>query len=426
MVKRASKVKRSVYCFPDTNVFLHFTFFPEVDWPSKLQCDRVCLVVSAPVLRELEKYKNDRTSERRRNRSRRVLKELEQLTADWKPGDAITVRRDTDLSLDVTAPDMGAHIGTLDPVLEDDRILAHILNWKSDHPEADVLLLSDDRGMRLKARTLDIDLLVPPEELRLQDEPTATERELTVLQREVANLRSKVPVLDLQFKRSDGRQSDFVFPYRPLHKLSDDQVSAMVEKRRDELIRKSQARGLFKYRFPHEEREIENYLPRYRSYVIGMAKYLSFAASLIEAPFTVLNSGSVPAEDVVVEVEFPSGFHVFTEDDFPEQPLEPAPPPIGTSRTPLWPEGRFIEHKIGPAPTPDSDWEVNQSRHASYTLPKVIHNVPEDLDPIVVRVPVCTQPTSFQIPYIVHAGNLPRPAAGELALHVEPEAPDGD
>ncbi len=425
MVKRAPKAGRSVYCFPDTNVFLHFTFFPEVDWPSQLQCDRVCLVISAPVLRELEKYKNDRASERRRNRSRRVLKEFEQLTANWKPRDVIELRAGTTLELDVSSPDMTPHTGLLDAALEDDRILAHILKFKSDHPEADVLLLSDDRGMRLKARALDIRCLVPPEELRLGDEPTATERELARLQGEVASLRDKVAILSLQSKSPGGRSSELVFRYAPPGIPSDEEVTAMVEKRKKQLIWKSQARGLFQYRFPHEEREIESYLPRYRGYVITRAEYLSFAATLIEVSLTVLNSGLVPAEDVVVEVEFPSGFHVFTEYDFPVQPMEPTPPQIGTLRVPFSAQGRRLTRSIGPVPIPDSGWKVNQSRGVSHTLAKVIHNVPEDLDRIVVRVPECTQQTSFQIPYLVHAGNLPRPAAGELTLHVEPDAPEG-
>lgn len=52
----------------------------------------------------------------------------------------------------------------------DDFLIATIVEFKGNSPEANVVLMTDDFGLKLKAGTHGINVLRPPEELRLPDE----------------------------------------------------------------------------------------------------------------------------------------------------------------------------------------------------------------------------------------------------------------
>ncbi len=65
-----------VYAFLDTNFFIHYTSFREVEWLKELAAKKVCLVVAPTVHRELDKLKDDKTNGSRRDRSRSTLAEF--------------------------------------------------------------------------------------------------------------------------------------------------------------------------------------------------------------------------------------------------------------------------------------------------------------------------------------------------------------
>jgi len=69
----------ALYCFFDTNILLHFTTFDEVDWLKFLNAPQVYLMLTRPVLRELDKFKDDRTVAWRRNRARMLLSKIDGL-----------------------------------------------------------------------------------------------------------------------------------------------------------------------------------------------------------------------------------------------------------------------------------------------------------------------------------------------------------
>ena len=62
--------------FLDTNVFLQFQPLDQIDWSSLLGCDHVVLVVTAAVIRQLNKHKDASISPRLRDRAASALKKL--------------------------------------------------------------------------------------------------------------------------------------------------------------------------------------------------------------------------------------------------------------------------------------------------------------------------------------------------------------
>ena len=49
---------RTLYLFPDTNVFIQCRPLNEVDWSEWMNHDEVHLIVCQPIQRELDKHKN--------------------------------------------------------------------------------------------------------------------------------------------------------------------------------------------------------------------------------------------------------------------------------------------------------------------------------------------------------------------------------
>ena len=48
-----------LYCFFDTNILLHFTTFDEVNWPKFLEVAHVYLVLTRPVMRDLNRFSEE-------------------------------------------------------------------------------------------------------------------------------------------------------------------------------------------------------------------------------------------------------------------------------------------------------------------------------------------------------------------------------
>ena len=78
--------KATAFAFLDTNIFLQFRDFDQIDWLRELGYQQVCLVIAPIIFAELESFKYDRDSQRRRERSRKVSQHLEQIASSCTAG----------------------------------------------------------------------------------------------------------------------------------------------------------------------------------------------------------------------------------------------------------------------------------------------------------------------------------------------------
>jgi len=62
--------------FVDTNLFLHFPTLDQIDWLDLLRCDYVVIIVTATVIRELNRHKDAPVSFKLRERAASSLKKL--------------------------------------------------------------------------------------------------------------------------------------------------------------------------------------------------------------------------------------------------------------------------------------------------------------------------------------------------------------
>ncbi|HEY7094722.1 MAG TPA: PIN domain-containing protein [Ktedonobacterales bacterium] len=182
----------------DTNVFMHFQTFDEVEWNTIAGAPEVCLLLTSVVLRELDKFKNDPVSEWRRQRARTILGKLEALLLSGAPSGRAQVRNGVVLSAYMQEPATDWAALGLDPQIADDRLIASILAFGQATPQAQMRLVSNDLGLRLKADHHGIMAIDPASSVRRLDSATEESRRNAQLTRQVAELERQVQESALQ------------------------------------------------------------------------------------------------------------------------------------------------------------------------------------------------------------------------------------
>ena len=150
---------------PDTNVFLHFTFFVEAPWGELVGGRDVRLVVPLIVVGELDRLKSS-ANRRVASRAQKVLRELARLT-EGHSGRTNLPRRGT-VELFVDDPGHVRMRSNDDEIVEVVRMLSTLL-------PSPPCLVTGDLGMRLRASSLAVEVAVIPDEWRLPNVPDASD-----------------------------------------------------------------------------------------------------------------------------------------------------------------------------------------------------------------------------------------------------------
>ena len=196
------------YIFLDTNYFLHFQAFDDVDWKKVVKADNLTIVIVSTVISELDKKKTD-TNQKIRKRAKTNLNKIEQY-----------------YNQDSLKNGYGFKIITNEPSLEtfannrlaiavaDDCIIASVIEFRETE-KADVYLISADTGIWIKAKTKGIEALKVPERLALSDEDDPIEKENKKLAAELQKHRNRSPKLRLLFADKKDRIHARVAAFAP-------------------------------------------------------------------------------------------------------------------------------------------------------------------------------------------------------------------
>ena len=194
--------KSVVYLFPDTNLLLQCRPLEKLDWSTWNAFDEVRLIVSAPVLREIDYRKNkgnDRVGKRARDASamfRKILDDEYKLVRDSGPCVKLFVEPQHRHSEELKE--------RLDYQERDDQLIGTVYEIARHTPDAEVRLLTHDTTPLYTARALGLKADVIPDEWLLPPESTETEKELTALRLENARLKKAEPQFEIQCLDSAG------------------------------------------------------------------------------------------------------------------------------------------------------------------------------------------------------------------------------
>ena len=323
--------------FVDSNLFFQCRPLDQLDWTPWAGSQEVRLIVSGPVLREIDYRKNkgnDRVGKRARAASamfRELAPEGQKVVRDGTPRVILFVDPRHNYRPELQ--------GRLDYQERDDQLVGTAYQFSRDHQGADVRLLTDDTTPLLTARSLGLTADRIPENWLLQPESTEAERELGALRSEIARLKKAEPSFSVRcVGHSDTELKHYHASFTWFEPLTDDQVDELLLRlkarfpletdfgSREPIERavKQQSslnvlRGLTKKAFtPATDEEIEKYrdeaypqwLDRCERILRNHHEALQRQAPLPTFSFLAENIGTRPATDALITIEAQGQFEI--------------------------------------------------------------------------------------------------------------------
>jgi PIN domain len=315
------------YVVPDTNFLLHGRPLGDVS-PAILGVDEAFTwLFVRTVVKELTE-KTHLQNARMRRRAGAALRAIEAAELGESNGRPLKRYRPD-------PPLQYAEMG-FDPYDGDEKILAEIIGFKRANPEARVLLLTLDTGMRLHAADHFVELVNSAEDLRVGDEEDPTEKELRNVQREIAAIRAAQPDVVVRF--ADGSTETEVAVYPPLSELH---VSSIV----DRLAAPEDQSPLVPTLLGaiwHEDSNYDERLAKYADKVREAVLALWNMGTVISLPLALVNDGDVEASDVRVDLVIPDVVKPLKR--LPDETKIPPRPSRYIEKVAAWQLGLQIDH----------------------------------------------------------------------------------
>ena len=217
-----------LYYFVDTNLFFQCRSLEQLDWSPWNMFDEVRLIVSNPVLREIDYRKNksnDRVGKRARNTSamfREIRSTGEKLVHASSPRVFLSIEPHHTYSQSLA--------GQLNYQERDDQLVGTVFKFMQHNQTSDVRLLTHDttplfvaQGLKLTADMIPDDWLLPPE-------ITETEKRLQSLEIENARLRKAEPSFSIRFlDQTDTEAERYQASYTWFDPLTDTEVDELMQ-----------------------------------------------------------------------------------------------------------------------------------------------------------------------------------------------------
>lgn len=172
------------YLFLDTNIFLQFVDFEQIPWCKVVACDDATIVITDTVIQEIDKHK-DFNKGKIQAKAKKVSKRL----ADILLSGGISHIKIEARSFPKDLSDSEKVKYDLDS--KDNRIILTALH--SDYPKEDIVIISYDNNILLKAKNEDLPFVRMPDEYLLKQEPTEEEKELRRMREELNSLKNRLP-----------------------------------------------------------------------------------------------------------------------------------------------------------------------------------------------------------------------------------------
>ncbi len=435
--KRALPTSSSPVVFPDTNIFLHYTFFTEIPWDTIIGAAQVSIAISPVTIGEIDSQKYSGSSGRVRDRARKVTKKLGDLVDS-----AERVRPNVEIEFIAHEPvDFDRY--QLTRSSQDDQLLATVLQYREAYPQRQVMVVTNDVGLKIKAKSRGIQTLPLPESYLLT-EADLNERRVKELERKVLELQNQTPSLRLEFV--DGKDR---FEVQRPSRFRDETtfVAAGMQKVRQDypkLDLPSNAVGLASaFRNEVTSQSIRDYNESLEEFFQEFRQYLSLCYRVKETRsraakigLKVKNFGSATAVDVKVFVRFPLEVALKAGTKWQQLPRKPSPPekpkPTFFSRGfdfssiggPYIPPNFNIPSLPQILAEPRITWRELQRDESScivsFEVSKLNHGYAEPCPrDIHVVFPSVDAFSSFKMPYEITAGNLPSKSTGSLHVIVK-------
>ncbi len=421
-----------IYIFLDTNIFLHFQNFREIDWISESKEEKCTIVVAPIVLDELEEKKIG--TNRIGNKARQVLNYIENLI------DSPKINENVDFKVLLDKPLRKIYEeNDLDFKEHDHRLIASIIDFKQKRQVENIVLCTNDIGPRLRAKQYGIASLKPSEKYLLPEQESELEKKVKKLEQENIRLKNRIPKIDLTFEDSKEfvkfKAEDFElcnyedfkahnlgkikqkYPYMEHIDPYKDPIAALTSS----MAPDSNQINLYNKKLDAYYKEYEDSLGQF--FEQEKRKKLTF-----EIKLQVTNSGKIPAEDVDIHLHFPNGFELL-ESDKTEKFIELPEPPYKPKH-----KLDFGCYRSSIIPTIPSS--LNLGTNLNFNRPKIKktnsynvdfyrkylkHGYSTKLESLSIVFDSYKDIKNFNLDYILSAGNMPEKIEGKLNVIFDKE-----
>ena len=435
--------------FFDTMVYLHYRAIDQLDMTKLFGPPPHTVIVPRITVRELDKHKNTHNSRRIKERARKALKNIEQWIVSRVVMDGVAA----EIQASFPSVDFAKH--GLKSDWADDVLIAAVLQYKTDHPDDNVILVTQDTGPRVTASNLDLLVSELSEEYKLQEELDAVEKENRDLSKQIAELRNTLPRLVVGFEGTEGPGQHAIFSIEPPPISVDAEIAnkkadlakayphkhppkpESIEKKPLDVVRLATALAMTNFdRIPAEEydrynREIDAYVERYGQYIRETWVTRAIMKRCIRFTVVISNTGNAPADDVDVLLHFPDGFKLITKERVPVVPDEPQPPyePISRAQEMIkgvrmqgirgMPEHLF--YRFQPPQSSAFSIKKTNSYNVNNHYQRIKHGDVVRLPEMFLIFDKYETAASFNCEYTIRPVNLPSPVTGQLHFVIEKE-----
>ena len=221
-----------IYVFVDTNLLLQCRPLQDLNWSDLFAPDEkreVRLIVSQPVLREIDNRKN-KGNDRAGKRARKVAAMLRAMLGD----DYRQVRKSAPrvkLTVEPRHQPTNRLENFFNYAERDDQLMGTAYEFQRRNPKAEVRLLTHDTILAFMADDLNFATDIIPDDWLLQPENTERDKELEAVKKENLRLKASEPSLATKAVDCDGNEiSRYEASYDWFDPLTDDEINRLLGK----------------------------------------------------------------------------------------------------------------------------------------------------------------------------------------------------
>lgn len=357
--------------FLDTNVFLQCRDIKDLPWQEICEDAELLLLIPRTVQEEIDRQKCEGNT-RRGKRARKTAAFFREIILD--PNSSVVIKKGcpTVLVEFAATPPSENKPDFLDLTHPDDRIVYEVWHYKTEHPQSKIGLLTHDTSPMLTCKKLNLPFYILPDSWLLLPEPDPRDKKMHDLEQQIKELAKIQPQIELSVSNNAGinvpSAEISITKYR---ELTNDQVA--------ELLKEASSRSPEKTSFDEvepplpaslsfsrmsslvvgyewvyqkvSETEVEDYHAEYEAWLVKLNKFYNnlskswgYNQRYHEVQFHLANTGTTPAEHLVIEFETVGEFLLSSPKSIEaelkglkiEAPLPPDPP-----------EGKWIQRRRG-------------------------------------------------------------------------------
>ncbi len=301
------------YLFLDTNIYIHYIDVEQINWNKIVGDADITIVVPRITLREIDQHK-DQNRGKIQKRAKAISAKFAQIFLDGKTFKYTFALCDEPAASSFDGGKFNIHIN-------DDWFILSALH--SNYDVADIVVISSDTNLLLKAKENGLDFRKMSDEYRLKEELSDEEKEIKALKAELEKYKNRQPKPSVIFEKEE---SDKLILKRPNKRDLEDELSIYMENLKKEYPYWERGKvctssNLFGLNLLVTQEQIDKYNAELNDYFEEEEEFQRFLLQkdilderFRELSFGISNDGNAQTGDMNVFIEFPEHINLYNRD----------------------------------------------------------------------------------------------------------------